>query len=74
MAVQKGRKTPSRRDMRRSHDKLSGPTLSVDSETGRDARAPSRNRRRVLSWAQGSGDAGCRRRAGRIALGVSSNV
>lgn len=34
MAVQKGRKTPSRRDMRRSHDKLSGPTLSVDSETG----------------------------------------
>ena len=34
MAVQKGRKTSSRRDMRRSHDKLSGPTLSVDSETG----------------------------------------
>lgn len=34
MAVQQGRKTPSRRDMRRSHDKLSGPTLSVDSETG----------------------------------------
>ena len=34
MAVQKGRKTPSRRDMRRSHDRLSGPTLSVDSETG----------------------------------------
>ncbi|MFL2554122.1 MAG: 50S ribosomal protein L32 [Candidatus Rariloculaceae bacterium] len=34
MAVQKGRKTPSRRDMRRSHDKLKGPTLSVDSSTG----------------------------------------
>lgn len=34
MAVQKGRKTPSRRDMRRSHDKLSGPTLAVDAETG----------------------------------------
>ena len=34
MAVKKGRKTPSRRDMRRSHDKLKGPTLSVDSSTG----------------------------------------
>ena len=34
MAVQKGRKTPSRRDMRRSHDKLVGPTLSVDADTG----------------------------------------
>ncbi len=34
MAVQKRRKTSSRRDMRRSHDKLTGPTLSVDSKTG----------------------------------------
>ena len=34
MAVQKSRKTPSRRNMRRSHDSLKGPTLSVDSETG----------------------------------------
>ena len=34
MAVQKGRKTRSRRDMRRSHDALQGPTLSVDSESG----------------------------------------
>jgi large subunit ribosomal protein L32 len=34
MAVQQRRKTSSRRDMRRSHDKLSGPTLSIDSETG----------------------------------------
>ena len=34
MAVQKVRKTPSRRDMRRSHDKLTGPTLSVDADTG----------------------------------------
>lgn len=34
MAVQKSRKTPSRRGMRRSHDSLSGPTLSVDSTTG----------------------------------------
>ncbi len=34
MAVQKGRKTPSRRNMRRSHDALKGPTLSVDSTTG----------------------------------------
>ncbi|HEU4619139.1 MAG TPA: 50S ribosomal protein L32 [Gammaproteobacteria bacterium] len=34
MAVQKSRKTPSRRDMRRSHDALEGPTLSVDKSTG----------------------------------------
>jgi large subunit ribosomal protein L32 len=34
MAVQKSRKTPSRRGMRRSHDKLSGPSLSVDPTTG----------------------------------------
>ena len=34
MAVQKSRKTPSRRDMRRSHDALTGPTLAVDRTTG----------------------------------------
>ena len=34
MAVQKSRKTPSRRGMRRSHDALSGPTLSVDAVSG----------------------------------------
>ncbi len=34
MAVQKSRKTPSRRGMRRSHDSLSGPTLSTDPTTG----------------------------------------
>ena len=34
MAVQKNRKTPSRRGMRRSHDALSPPTLSVDPTTG----------------------------------------
>ncbi len=34
MAVQQRRKTPSRRGMRRSHDALSNPTLSVDSTTG----------------------------------------
>jgi len=34
MAVQQNRKTPSRRGMRRSHDALSGPTLSVESTTG----------------------------------------
>lgn len=34
MAVQKSRKSPSRRNMRRSHDSLKGPTLSVDSSTG----------------------------------------
>ncbi len=34
MAVQKSRKTRSRRGMRRSHDALSGPTLSVDPTSG----------------------------------------
>lgn len=34
MAVQQRRKTPSRRGMRRSHDALGGPTLSIDSTTG----------------------------------------
>ena len=34
MAVQKSRKTPSRRGMRRSHDSLSAPTLSVEPTTG----------------------------------------
>ncbi len=34
MAVQKSRKTPSRRGMRRSHDSLQAPTLSIDPTTG----------------------------------------
>lgn len=34
MAVQKSRVTRSRRGMRRSHDKLSKPTLSIDAATG----------------------------------------
>lgn len=34
MAVQKNRKTRSKRDQRRSHDKLTGPTLSVDELSG----------------------------------------
>lgn len=34
MAVQQNRKTRSKRDMRRSHDALGKPTLSVDSVTG----------------------------------------
>ena len=34
MAVQKNRKTRSKRDMRRAHDALSTTTLSVDSTTG----------------------------------------
>ena len=34
MAVQKSRKTASRRGMRRSHDKLKNPALSVDPTTG----------------------------------------
>lgn len=34
MAVQQNRKTRSKRDMRRSHDALRGPTLSVDAVTG----------------------------------------
>jgi large subunit ribosomal protein L32 len=34
MAVPQNRKTRSRRDMRRSHDALTGPTLSIDSTSG----------------------------------------
>lgn len=34
MAVQKGRKTPSKRGMRRSHDKLTASTLSIEPTTG----------------------------------------
>jgi large subunit ribosomal protein L32 len=34
MAVQQNRKTPSKRGMRRSHDALSPPALSVETTTG----------------------------------------
>lgn len=34
MAVQKNRKTPSKRGMRRSHDSLSAETLSIDPTSG----------------------------------------
>jgi large subunit ribosomal protein L32 len=34
MAVQKSRKSRSKRGMRRSHDALSKPTLTTDSVTG----------------------------------------
>lgn len=34
MAVQQGKTTRSRRGMRRSHDALGTPTLSVDATTG----------------------------------------
>lgn len=34
MAVQKSRKTPSRRGMRRSHDSLKSPALSIEPTTG----------------------------------------
>ena len=34
MAVQKSRKTPSKRGMHRAHDFLSPPTLSVDATSG----------------------------------------
>lgn len=34
MAVQKSRKTPARRGMRRSHDRINGPALSVDPTSG----------------------------------------
>ncbi len=34
MAVQQNKKSPSKRGMRRSHDALTAPSLSVDSTTG----------------------------------------
>lgn len=38
MAVQQNKKTRSRRGMRRSHDSLSGSTLSVDPVSGESHR------------------------------------
>ncbi|MXY14262.1 MAG: 50S ribosomal protein L32 [Proteobacteria bacterium] len=38
MAVQKNRKTRSKRDMRRAHDGLTAATLSVDPTTGEQHR------------------------------------
>ena len=34
MAVQKSKKTPSKRGMRRAHDNLSSAALSIDGTTG----------------------------------------
>jgi large subunit ribosomal protein L32 len=34
MAVQKSRKSPSKRGMRRAHDALTSPTLSIDRTSG----------------------------------------
>ena len=34
MAVQQNRKTRSRRGMRRAHDALKGPTLTIDETSG----------------------------------------
>ena len=34
MAVQQNRKTPSKRGMRRSHDALTAPALSIEPESG----------------------------------------
>lgn len=34
MAVQKSRKTPSKRGMRRSHDALTKPSLSIEPTSG----------------------------------------
>ena len=34
MAVQKNRKTPSRRGMRRAHDSVKQPTVSIEPKTG----------------------------------------
>lgn len=34
MAVQQNRKTPSKRGMRRSHDRLKKPALSIDPTSG----------------------------------------
>ena len=34
MAIQQNRKTPSKRGMRRSHDALTAPTLSIEPQSG----------------------------------------
>ena len=38
MALQKNKKTRSRRGMRRSHDAIGGPTLTVDETSGETRR------------------------------------
>ena len=38
MAVQQNRKTPSKRGMRRSHDSLKKPALSIDPTSGESHR------------------------------------
>ena len=34
MAIQQNRKTPSKRGMRRAHDALAAPTLSIEPQSG----------------------------------------
>jgi large subunit ribosomal protein L32 len=34
MAIQQNRKTPSKRGMRRAHDALTAPTLSIEPQSG----------------------------------------
>ena len=53
MAVQKSRKTRSKRGMRRSHDKLSIQTVSVDEVTGEKHLRHNISRRWILSWQKG---------------------
>lgn len=38
MAVQKNKKTRSRRGMRRAHDAIGGPTLTIDETSGETRR------------------------------------
>ena len=40
MAVQQNRKTRSKRGMRRAHDAIGGPTLTVDETSGETRRRP----------------------------------
>ena len=40
MAVQKNKKSRSRRDMRRSHDALTTSTLSIDKTSGENSSSP----------------------------------
>jgi large subunit ribosomal protein L32 len=62
MAVQKSRRTPSTRGMRRAHDRLSKPALSVEQTTGETHRRHHISRdgyyrgKKVLETADKAGD------------------
>jgi len=61
MAVQKSRKTPSKRGMHRSHSALAAPAVSIDSKSGENPFPASDLARWILSRQESAEDQGGRR-------------